>query len=574
MVETGPVRFFRSFPRSVLVLAGLAACSSPDSAVLEVTPGGETTTFTQSPAVTNLLIQMATSSSTTTLGYAPVSATTISLSGQSEATTASFEATGLDAQDAAVVFGATLPFQLGAVVGNTIPIFVGRIGQFARAPYPPMVFSADGGSAFDSRQAPVLSMVQGQYLFIAGGSSPDGGGVTEGDAGLVFTPTATTEIYDFGQFAAVGSPPTLPSLDAGALFAPQSVAVTGTVAWLIGAQGGMYFDLSSDAYDQIPQPPAGAFPGSFADIAGGATVTDDEGTQYIVGATRTTGPPTSVVLEINPNDTTNTNYLDGNVAWLALSEPRLGASATWVPGRGLVITGGSASGNGVEILNPMTGTSTGLTTAGAPVPYPADPSVGSGAAPLDGQHVLLAGGVLPSGQDAGVRVIDLACTTACAPTWWTSLPIALGTAQTFGFSTTSALVIGNEPLTGLTHAFVLTGPGSATSVTDASASPAQAAATQSEASVAVSDAAASDAASTQNDAAGPGTDAASLAGDAAVDDDASGPGSAVEILLPTYQDADASPPGQLRNARAIWTPLGSIVVFGGYGVLDSFQPAP
>jgi hypothetical protein len=526
----GVVRFFRGFPPGVALLAGLAACSSNDSAALQLTLGGETTTFTQSPAVTDILIQMVTSSSTTTIGYAPVSTTTIPLAGQSEGTTASFTATGLDSQDAAVVFGATLPLQLGALVGDTVPIFVGRVSQFARAPYPPT--TDDAGP--DNRQAPLLSMVQGQFLFIAGGTPQGVSAVPSGDAALDFTPSATTQLYDFGQFSALASPPTLPSLDSGALFAPQSVAITGTVAWLIGPQGGMYLDLSSGVAEQIPQPPSGPFPGSFVDIAGGGTVTDEYGTQYVVGGTRTTGAATSVALEINPNDTSNASYLDGNVAWLALSEARLGASATWVSGR-LVVAGGSASGSGVEILEPGTQTSTGSTTAGSPLPYPADPSVGAGAAVFpDGQHVLLAGGILPNGQDAGVRVIDLTCASACTATRWTSLPIALGTAQAFVLSATSALVVGNEPATGLTHAFLVTAPA----------------------------------------ASNPPIDAASVEGDAALDDDASGPGSAVEVLLPTDQGNDASPPGALRNARALWSPVGTIVVFGGYGVLDSFQPAP
>lgn len=243
---------------------------------------------------------------------------------------------------------------------------------------------------------------------------------------------------------------------------------------------------------------------------------------------------------------TNTSYPDGNVAWLTLSEPRLGAAATWVSGRGLVITGGSASGSGVEVINPTAGATTAA-ASGAPLAYPADPSSGSGATPLPGgQYVLLAGGLLPNGQDAGVRLIDLACGTACTPTWWTSLPIALATAQAFALSATSALVVGNEPGTGLTHAFVVSGPAGAAPTSDAAPS-------QGEAST-LSDAMATS--------------------DAAIEDDAAGPGTAVEVLLPTNQDSDAAPPGALHYAQAIQSPVGTIAVLGGYPVLESFQPAP
>jgi hypothetical protein len=526
------VRFFRSFPRGVGLLAAVAACSSQDSATIQLTWGGEPTTFTQAPAVTRIVIQSVDtgSSTATTLGSAPVSASTISLTSQSESTTATLEAWGFDAEDAGVVFGATVPLLFGDIVGNNdLPIFVARIGQFARAPGPP---------PGDSRQAPLLSLVQGQYLFVAGGTAEDGGTVSETDAGPAFTPTSTTELYDFGQFQTLASPPTLPSLDGGALFAPQSVAVTGTVAWLVGAQGGLYLDLSSNTPEQITEPTGG----SFTNVAGGITLTDAQGTQYIVGATRTTGAPTAALLEINPNDVSNMTYPDGNVAWLTLTEPRLGAAATWVNNIGkIVITGGSASGSGVEVIDPVAGTTTGAAT-GTPLPYPADPSSGSGAAAFpNSNYVLLAGGLLPNGQDAGVRVIDAACTTACAPTWWTSLPTALATAQVFVLSDTSsetsALVIGNEPGTGLTHAFLVTGPASTTpSTSDADAS--EALVVETEAGVVVT---------------------------------AAGPGSAVELLLPTNQDTDAAA-GALHYARAIQSPVGTIVVFGGYPVLDSFQP--
>ena len=572
------MRFLRRFPRGVGLLAAVAACSSQDSATVEITPGGETTTFTQTPAVTRIVIQSVdTSGNVTTLGSAPVSATTIPLTSQSESATVTLEAWGYDAEDAGVVFGATLPLLFGDVVGDNVPIFVGRIGQFARAPGPPA----------DSRQAPLLSFVQGQYLFVAGGTAEDGGTVSESDAGPAFTPTSTTEIYDFGQFQTLGSPPTLPSLDGGAPFAPQSVAVTGTVAWLVSPQGGLYFDLSSNAPAQITQPTlGGSF--TFANVAGGVTLSDAQGTQYIVGATRTTGAPTAALLEINPNDVTNSTYPDGNAAWLTLSEPRLGAAATWLDsGNGLiVVTGGSASGSGVEVIAPVAGTTTG-TAMGTPLGYPADPSSGSGAAAMpDGVHVLLAGGLLPNGQDAGVRVIDAMCATACTPTWWTSLPVPLATAQVFALSQTSALVIGNEPGTGLTHAFLVTGPASTASTSDVAVSETTAVSD----AMAVSDAIATSDAMTASDVAAATTDAMTAsdalaatdgvatsnapADDAALDDDATaGPGSVVELLLPTNQDTDAAA-GSLHYARAIQSPVGTIVVFGGYPVLDSFQPYP
>jgi hypothetical protein len=534
----------RRFPSGALIVAGLASCSSQDNATLQITLGGETTTLTQAPAVTEIVIQAYdTSGNPTTIGSAPASASTIPLQPLSEADTLAFAATGYDEADAAVVFGATIPLLLNDIAGDTVPIFVGRVNQFARAPN---VFSGD------VRQAPLLAIVQGQFLFVAGGAGVDGGTVPEVEGGLSFTPSDTTELYDFGEFQALQSPPTLPALDGGAAFAPQSLAMTGTVAWLFSQQGGLYYDLSStQGSAQIQEPAAGVFAG----ISGGITIPDDLGTQFIIGGTRLTGGPTQTGLEINPNDTSSSTYPDGNVGVLTLSAPRLGAAATWVSGKGVIVLGGSATAAGVEILDPATGSSTGSSMAGSPLAgYAPDPSVGAGASAFaDGQHVLLAGGVLPNGQDAGVRIIDLACVTGpCTPTWWTSLPTPLSAVSAWVLSPNTALVIGSEPVTGVTHAYFVTAPTTDGGVSEAAVSDA-----------ATSDATA-DAASATSDA-GASTDGAVAA--------TTGPGSVVELLLPTNQDSDGGP-GVLRNARAIESPVGTIVVFGGYGVIDSYQPPP
>jgi hypothetical protein len=71
---------------------------------------------------------------------------------------------------------------------------------------------------------------------------------------------------------------------------------------------------------------------------------------------------------------------------------------------------------------------------------------------LDGEHVLLAGGVTATGDDAGVRVIDLTRTTQCAPTPWAPLPMPLTSAQAFARDATDALVVGSDQ-GGTTHLF-------------------------------------------------------------------------------------------------------------------------
>jgi hypothetical protein len=449
---------------SLLVLAGsllAAACSSSDSGSIQIITGGETDTFTRSPVPAELLIQSIDSSgNTTTLASAKLPTSTIDLGSRTESTIASIEVTGLAADGKTpLIFGTSVPLFFGGLNGATVPVFVQRVGEFARLP----------GLFGDARQTPLLAVVQGEYLFATGG----------GPSSLA----TTMDLYDFGGFSPVTSSPTLP-------LAPQSLAFVGTYGWFFASDGTAHFyDLGGGGdLGAIPPLPGG----SFADIAGGATVVGDSGVQYIVGATRTTGAPTAAVLAIDPNDSSNSSYPYGGPKWITLAAQRLGAAATWVSGRGLVVIGGSPMAAGVEIV------SSGTTT-GAPLGYPADPSMSAGATPLSTETVVVAGGLTPTGTDPGVRTIDLACAAACMPaTWGTPLAVPLDFAQAFTISASKAFVVGNDALIGLTHAFTVT----ATATTE----------------------------------------------------------------IPTKVPHS--------NARAIWSPVGSIAVVGGSGQIETFAFSP
>lgn len=410
-------------PLVPVVLA--AACTSTDSGAIQVIVT-DASTFTGPPPVTTLTVSALDTSGDppTTLGTASLPATMIDLGVQNENSVDAIQVTGTDAKGVERVFGASLPFQYGQLVGLTLPIFVQRVGELAALP---------GAPLSDSRRTPTVGAFQGQYLFVGGGS----------DTSLA----KTSQIYDFAQFAPLPQPPSLPRV-------PLSIAFVGTVGWLIDASGSAtYFDFSSNGSAEVT-PLAG---GSFADVAGGATVIADDGTEFIVGATRI-GTATSTVLEINPNDMSNSAYPHGNATWLSLTEPRLGASATWVSGLGLVVAGGSASASGVEVfaLPQTAGTTGSVATRATALPYPPDASVGAGATTLTTTTVLLAGGITPSLQDAGARTIDLGCSAACAPAQWASLPVPILSAQAFTLNPASAFVVGNQPFSGTTHAFLLT----------------------------------------------------------------------------------------------------------------------
>jgi hypothetical protein len=449
----------RPFLALALALGGAMGCSSVDSGTIQIITDEEAGTFTRSPAPTELQVAGVSADASTILATAQLPTDAIDLGQQSEsAAPVSLQVTGFDATKARRVFGATLPVQYGALAGQTIPVFVQRTGEFARLP----------GPLSDARQAPVMAVLQGEFLLVAGGS----------EASLA----PTGRLFDFGGFSPIGSA-TLPA-------APESIAFAGTVAWLINSKGATYFDFSSSSYVTVPVPPGG----SFADVAGGATVIDSTGAQYIVGGTRTTGEPSATVLKIDPTDASNSSYPYGNPSWIKLATPRLGAAATWVDTHGLVVVGGNtgAGGPGVEVINTTFSGSSALA-------FPSDPSLGVGAATLDDQHVLLAGGVTPSVGDPGVRVIDLGCTPSASTTCvtsWAALPAPLPSAQTFAWTAKDGLVVGNELITGKTDVFRL-GPTSATPVA---------------------------------------------------------------TRVPH------------TNARAVWSPVGTVVLFGGASTLESFVP--
>jgi hypothetical protein len=414
MVRASVARILRCVGLAAVLACGIS-CSSPDSGALQIVTGEETDTFSRSPAPTTLRVDATDSNGNdTVLATVALPATTVDLGTHDESLVATLGVSGLDASGKKLVFGATLPVTFGGLVGTTIPVFVQRTGELARMP----------GPLSDARAAPLLAVVQGQYLFLGGGS----------DTSLA----ATTQLYDFGQFAPLPSPPTLPRV-------PESIAFVGAVAWLINHDGATYFDFSSSTSLDIPVP-AGA---TFADVAGGVTVTDDKGALYVVGATRVSGAATSLVLKIDPADTSNTSYPLGHPSWLSLAAARLGASAAWVPSRGLVVAGGSENAAGVEVLAPGASSSTALS-------YPPLPVYGAGASTLDTQHVLLAGGVDANGHDAGVSSLDLACSLSCSPATWTSLPAVLAPAQAFTLDPADAVVVGTDLPSGLTRVFRLT----------------------------------------------------------------------------------------------------------------------
>ena len=410
----------RLWPRCILVPCLAVACGSADTGTIALLIGGESDALTQSPAPTTFLVELIDSSGTaSTVATVAAGAGTVDLADESEDNSGTFRVTGLDATNTARVQGYSLPVDLSTLPGATLDIFVQRIGQLARMPNP----------LSDARPSPVLATSVGRYLFIAGGGDP--------------TLAASSQLYDFETYAPVASPPKLP-------IAPTTVAFNGTIAYLINDQGGALIDLADSTTATLSLPAdAGAF--TFADVSGGATIALDDGESFIVGCTRVTGAATSSVLYVDVN---------GLLNLVTLSAPRLGCGATYVTSVGLIVTGGSASAPGVEVVQ-ETVTDAGATLValtGTTLAYPPDPSTGVGVAGLDGTHVLLVGGSTPAGDDPGARYIDVTCAdSSCDATAWSTVtfPAVLTTAQAFGLDSLSAFIVGNDS-TGSTHAFTVT----------------------------------------------------------------------------------------------------------------------
>ena len=243
----------------------------------------------------------------------------------------------------------------------------------------------------------------------------------------------TLALYDLLLLKALTGVPALPR-------PARSLVTFGTAAIVIDEAGATTVDLSTSAATDLPAP-TGI---TFAQIAGGSTVTLPDGSAYVVGGTRATGGASDRVLVLGK---------DGTVGFATLATPREGACATWVEGRGLVVVGGSATGPGVEVLAPGS-------VQSAPLAYAPDGVKGCGASTLDASHVLVAGGAGSPADISGAapaRVVDLACATGCVPAVWPGM-MPLVRAESFTLAQDAVLVAGDDA-TGASRVFRATPAG-------------------------------------------------------------------------------------------------------------------
>lgn len=380
-----------------LCLAVLVACSSQKDGTVVLVTGDETDAFTREPAPKTIVVEaLDLDGNARELSRGPLPGGDLTLGDFSRDDVAALRVRAVDDAGHVLVGGESLFFQYGALADSTLEVFVQRTGELARMPRAPST----------SFETPVVDVVVGRYVLVAKGTA--------------------TSLYDLLSLQAFTTPPVLPR-------AAASLASYGTTAIVIDDGAASSFDLTSGDASDVPAPSGG----SYAEVAGGASVRAGDGTVYVVGATRD-GAETARVLRIAK---------DGTLSFAALSKPRAGACATWVSGRGLVVYGGSASAEGGEVL-------ADAASIAAPLPYPPDPVNGCALAALDTTKVVVAGGKGAAGDTgAGLpaRAIDLGCASGCAPAAWKGV-VPLVRADAAGVAGDAALVVGDDA-SGATKAF-------------------------------------------------------------------------------------------------------------------------
>lgn len=406
-------RLSRALHRVSLATLGFAlggsalGCSGlSDPAVegyISTTVGQETDAWSEDPVPENVLIEMVTDTRTT-LSTQPAPLTRFSLGTDGPSgVVASFEATATDADGNAVMRGTSVPFYVQGFAGAAIPLFMGRTGGFSRP----------SGELTQRRHHPLVASAFHAYLLIGGGDSIDD------------SPPPAPDVYSMVGFR-TGSP--LTSL----VQTPESWVVAGSKVLILNESSTVWFDLDTRASSPATSSTA------YAAVLGGQTISGPNDTQYIVGATRTSGEPSDRVLRVDS---------DGTIHVLKLTTARRGAAAAIVDGQ-LVIVGGSDSAPGAEV-------STRDGTGFSALRVLADATEGAAMSALDTKTVVLAGGIDPSsGVAHSFRTLHLDCSDECSAEEIPKLEFPYTRPRLFALAENEFLAVG-ESDSGEMHVFTL-----------------------------------------------------------------------------------------------------------------------
>lgn len=372
-------RLLAPFLGAAAVIAS-ASCEEPRTLNFEVTTGQEEGALLEDPEVALVRITVLTPDTSgvdrvvTEAAVAPGDPFTFGELPESEPLR--FELTGETADGDVVARGRSIIIVPGSPFASTdevtLPLFIQRLGAFARPP----------GELLRAHVHAPGAVLGEQFLFATGGSGAWGKDGKE-DA-------ASADYYDLLRMDGSTSP-TFPR-------AARSLVSGATSAIAIDEEGATFVDYSTNSFTDLVPPDDF----EFGEVSGGFTVTTPladqggPGLAYVVGATRT-DEPSDAVLVVDANGT----------SVVRLAHPRKGAAALWVDGVGLAIIGGSEEGAGVEIVEDDGETVTSL-------PFPSDATTGAAAAVTDEQVVLVFGG-RNGDAPAPTRAFDFRCTFDCVP---------------------------------------------------------------------------------------------------------------------------------------------------------------
>lgn len=371
-----PVKLLAPLFLLLVTASAVASCSDePDEIEVAISLGYESGAMQAEPAVVNVTVEAVDADGKVLASGSAEPGGSVDLGDYTTEEFVSFEVRGTDASGAPVLRGRSLGFLAGALDGEALPIFAQRLGELSRPP----------GGIPNGHVGGVATIIAERWLLSTGGSRAVAadGGEAEPAAG---------DFYDL--FAWDGaSADTLPR-------AAASIVSRSTSVLLIDGAGATWFDFDSgDQFDAAA--PGGT---TFAAVAGGATVEAPDGVTFVVGATRTLAAgATTTILRVDD---------EGNLTAANLATARAGAAATWVDGVGLVVTGGSTEGAGIEVLGSDDATAHAL-------PFPASAVTGAGLVSIGESTALRVGGVETlEGADgeaaAPSAVLSLTCAIDCA----------------------------------------------------------------------------------------------------------------------------------------------------------------
>ncbi len=332
---------------------------------------------------------------------------------------ARFEVNGFSASGERCIWGRSHWLNTPTLTGYLLPLFVGRVGEFARPP---------GSLRWDHGQLPHAVMLGERYVLVAGAE----------DVGAVLT-----DAYDLGLWVPSASPELwCPDEDEDCVIRSLAVVDYAIVAamgdgWLrsfvFSADSGVLGGLVVE-YDDAALPDG---LDEFSEVAGGRALTAPDGDVFVVGATRPEGA-TDAILRLLPSDDDVALTLRAS----RLNAPRVGSSTVWVENHGLVVVGGSVEAPGVEILPEGE-------TESLSLPYPPDGTRGAGLVALDADRVMRIGGTDPDGAPAPTVSVDLSCTEDCTPEPYSST-LPLTGISAYSLENDEIIVVGSDAL-GETH---------------------------------------------------------------------------------------------------------------------------